>query len=173
MRRPRPRVVTRFVEPPPVIEKPVITRYVDAPSLIDEPIIRTYREPIPPPLPPKVDVYDEPIIVSKPRYQRIVIDPPRENYVSYPRRTTFSVEGKLDPLMLDDDTVYLKYNTRERSDFQYDHMPRARIVELDEDPVYTSKASKGVLPAYESRGHYEPTILNSSTDYFFGRQDFR
>ena len=53
-------------------------------------------------------------------------------------------------------------------------MPRANIVDLDEeDQVYKSSASRDIMPAYGSKQRYEPPVMNSSMDYFFGRQDFR
>ena len=81
----------------------------------------------------------------------------------------------MDPLDLDDGTTYLKFNPRRgQESVLSDYMPRANIVDLDEeDQVYKSSASRDIMPAYGSKQRYEPPVMNSSMDYFFGRQDFR
>lgn len=138
----------------------MITRYVEPPPrIIEQPVIRTYRPPTP--------VLSRPVeyIDERPRVRTVVLEKRRQP-------SSYSVEGKLDPYLVDDDTVYLKYNATGRRDPEINgYGPRARIIELDDNdkPVYTTNSSQKV---YESRGHYEPALMNTSTDYFSGRRDF-
>lgn len=161
---PPPRVITRYVEPPPIIEKPII-QYIEPPPIIEKPIIRAVRVP-----PPPVKMVEEPVVVSDAYYEPIVIEPePSERFANaYPKRRSFSSGGKLDPFAFNDDSVYFKYNRRGAGSLD-GYGRRARVIELDDN----SAGSRSLVPVNERRGRYEPEVVNLSTDYFFGRRDFR
>ncbi|XP_052815044.1 uncharacterized protein LOC128241939 [Mya arenaria] len=159
--RPTVKVYEYEVEAPPYREEKII-EYVHEPVRRTPPPTVTYVKPRP------IEIVEErPIIIeSSPRYEQIIIkdDRPRLDNARYvsDRRSGF------ESVILDDDPVHVKYDVRAGRRTYTDVLPAAKIVELDDREELMVPREVPI-----KSGHYEATTVDGSTsNYFFGRQDF-
>lgn len=130
-------------------------------EIVEKPVRYTESRPI--------EVIETPYLrQSTGHYEKVVVRNDSSKLLSNARYHGGSRMSGIHSVILDNDPVYVCYNTK-RGRKYYDVMPAAKVVELDGEATRGGREKHRVGRS----GHYETSAIDPSTsNYFFGRQDY-